>query len=167
MLHEDITQYDAAWWDFLPLSMHLINLVSQWIKTGRSRADTDSVVRKPNDYSVQFLLASFPFLLYLCQGMWIKWRNSFSLDSWIFTLLVLEFGLKIWGLIYRNAKHIIWNYRALNVRLSIWVDIFILPRYVNEEKDLKTKFTQKKCNVYINISCSDLTSVRCSKKQLM
>lgn len=25
----DITQYDAAQWDFLPLSMHLINLVSE------------------------------------------------------------------------------------------------------------------------------------------
>lgn len=26
---------------------------------------------------------------------------------------------------------------------EVSVDTFILPRYVNEEKDLKTKFTQK------------------------
>lgn len=36
VLYEDIIQYDAAQWDFLPLSMHLINLVSELIKTGRS-----------------------------------------------------------------------------------------------------------------------------------
>lgn len=29
VLYEDIIQYDAAQWDFLPLSMHLINLVSE------------------------------------------------------------------------------------------------------------------------------------------
>lgn len=29
MLCEDIIPYDAAQWDFLPLSMHLINLVSE------------------------------------------------------------------------------------------------------------------------------------------
>lgn len=29
MLYGDIIQYDAAQWEFLPLSTHLINLVSE------------------------------------------------------------------------------------------------------------------------------------------